>query len=77
MRDIEREKKSLPDIIYLIPEDDYWAWCDDPAPDSDCIETDAVTYVKLESYKKRIDELMQELDDVKMQYLADSEIIEE
>ena len=55
MRDIEREKKSLPDIIYLIPEDDYWAWCDDPAPDSDCIETDAVTYVKLESYKKRIE----------------------
>jgi hypothetical protein len=77
MRDIKKEKNTLPEIIYLIPEGDYWSWCDDPAPDSDCVEADAVTYVKLDSYKKRIDELMQELDDAKMQYLADSERIEE
>ena len=50
-RDIESEKKDLPETIYLIPESSdehgfYWAWCDDPRPTNDHIKSEAVRYVK-------------------------------
>jgi hypothetical protein len=52
-RDIEAERKALPNEIYLIPESDgqygeYWAWCDEPAPTDEHIPEEAVKYVRVE-----------------------------
>ena len=51
-RDIEEERKELPDFIYLIPESngefgDYWAWCDVPDPTNDHIASEAVKYERV------------------------------
>jgi len=51
-RDIESERNSLPDEIFLIPESDgqygdYWAWSDDPVPTDDHILEEAVKYIRV------------------------------
>jgi len=50
-RDIEKERKELPSVIYLIPESDsdngnYWVWCDEPAPSDSHIPEEAVRYIR-------------------------------
>lgn len=36
-----------PKVIYLIPDGSgEYSWCDDPAPGSDCSESESVRYIR-------------------------------
>ena len=52
-RDVDEERRCLPDVIYLVPQTDgeyghHWVWCEDPAPTEDHVPEEAVKYVRLE-----------------------------
>lgn len=59
---------KTPDVIYLIPDDEYgYVWCEDPAPGMGMEERDAVKYVRVgtnkeSSAKKTAEELDATLD---------------
>ena len=37
---------KLPDTIYLIPDDEGYVWCDEPAPSDEHDASEAVEYVR-------------------------------
>ena len=66
---------NLPNTIYLIPDDDGYVWCEDPAPGLGMDEADSVRYIKIPVTVAKGSEMPRTVEHYQASAIRDQELI--